>query len=181
MVRARNVNRASKGPKIVDWEQEEFDSRTQIKLAAQAVTDLGEQLTQLPPAIFKQMNLPPELRDAIEILQKIPNGPALRRQRAFIGKLLRQNEPLIIEIKEKLAEIEFKHKQQNAHFHKLEIWRDRLISEGDSALVELIERFPDADRQQLRQWIRNAQKELEEQKPPKASREMFKYLRGLAW
>ena len=40
MVRARNVNRSKIAMEIPDWEQEEFDSRTQIKKAAQAVVDL---------------------------------------------------------------------------------------------------------------------------------------------
>ena len=43
MVRPRNVNRVKKEHEVRDWEQEEFESRTQIKNAAQAVTDLGDQ------------------------------------------------------------------------------------------------------------------------------------------
>jgi ribosome-associated protein len=63
--------------------------------------------------------------------------------------------------------------------HKLEEWRDRLIRDGDNALGEALETFPNADRQQLRQMIRQAQKETEQNKPPKTARTLFRYLRDL--
>lgn len=181
MVRPRNVNRVKQKKEIPDWEQEEFESRTDIKKAAQAVTDLGEQLSEMTENEIKKLELPQTLADALLLLKRMDRGPALKRQKLFIGRYLRQDEPLIVEIKEKLAEIEAKKKQQNAHFHKLEKWRDRLVEEGDSALVEFLEFYPQADRQSLRQWIRNAQKEQKESKPPKSSREIFKYLKGLEW
>lgn len=181
MVRPRNVGRHVEEKQIPDWEQEAFNSRTEIKKAAQAVTDLGEQLAEMTPAELKRMNLPKELADALTLLKSMDKGPALKRQRLFIGRLLRKNEPLIIEIKAKFAEIEAKRKQQNAHFHQLEKWRDRLLNEGDDALEKLLELYPQIDRQQMRQWIRNAKKEAETNKPPKAAREIFQYLKALEW
>ncbi|HHS99502.1 MAG TPA: DUF615 domain-containing protein, partial [Thiomicrospira sp.] len=176
-----NVGRVQAKKTTPDWEQEEFESRTDIKKAAQAVTDLGEQLSQMTESEIKKLALPSTLFDALMLLKRMDRGPALKRQKLYIGKYLRQNEPLIIEIKEKLAEIEAKTKQQNAHFHKLEKWRDRLIEEGDSALHEFLEVYNQSDRQQLRQWIRNAKKEQEASKPPKSARELFKYLKSLDW
>lgn len=181
MVRPRNVNRVKLKKEIPDWEQEEFESRTDIKKAAQAITDLGEQLSEMTENEIKRLELPQTLSEALLLLKRMDKGPALKRQKLYIGRYLRQDEPLIVEIKEKLAEIEAKKKQQNAHFHKLEKWRDRLVEEGDSALVEFLEFYPQADRQALRQWIRNAQKEQKASKPPKSSREIFKYFKGLEW
>ena len=181
MVRPRNINRVKLKKEVPDWEQEEFESRTDIKKAAQAVTDLGEQLAEMTESEIKKLELPQTLSDALLLLKRMDKGPALKRQKLYIGRYLRQDELLLIEIKAKLSEIETKKKQQNAHFHKLEKWRDRLIEEGDSALVEFLEFYPQADRQALRQWIRNAQKEQKESKPPKSSREIFKYLKGLEW
>lgn len=181
MVRPRNVGRVATETEVPDWEQEEFESRTQIKKAAQAVTDLGEKVAQMSEADIKKMKLPQAFTDAVLMLKNMDKGPALKRQRLFIGKMLRQDESLIVEIKEKLAEIEAKSKQQNAHFHKLEKWRDRLVAEGDSALQELLAIYPQIDRQQVRQWIRNAQKEAQQNKPPKSSREIFQYLKSLEW
>lgn len=181
MVRPRNVGRVQAKKEIPDWEQEEFESRTDIKKAAQAVTDLGEQLAEMTETQIKKLQLPTTLQDAVLLLKRMDKGPALKRQKLYIGRYLRQDEPLLMEIKDKLAEIEAKKKQQNAHFHKLEKWRDRLVMEGDSALHEFLNIYPQADRQQLRQWIRNAQKEQEQSKPPKSARELFKYLKALEW
>lgn len=181
MVRPRNVNKAKVQKETPDWEQEEFESRSDIKRAAQAVTDLGEQISQMTEDKIKKLQLPSHFTDAVLLLKRMDKGPALKRQKLYLGKLLRQDEPLIIEIKDKLAEIELKKKQQNAHFHKLEKWRDRLVDEGDVALNEFLNLYPHADRQQLRQWMRNAQKEKQQEKPPKASREIFKYLKSLEW
>lgn len=130
---------------------------------------------------IKRLQLPKLFTEAVLLYKKIGKGPALKRQKAYLGKVLRQDEDLIVEIKEKLAAIELKEKQQNAHFHKLEKWRDRMVEEGDSALHEFLNQYPHADRQQLRQWIRNAQKEKQQEKPPKSSREIFQYLKSLEW
>ncbi|WP_127470917.1 ribosome biogenesis factor YjgA [Thiomicrorhabdus aquaedulcis] len=181
MVRSRNVNRKTAKKEVPDWEQEEFKSRTQVRDAAQAVTDMGEELAALTDNEIKRLQLPEDITKALLFVKTMDRGPALKRQKLFIGRTLRQDEDLIIEIKTKLAEIDIKKKQQNAHFHKLEQWRDRMIEEGDGVLAEFLELYTQADRQQLRQWIRNAQKEREQELPAKASKEIFKYLRSLEW
>ena len=56
----------------------------------------------------------------------------------------------------------------------------RLIDQGDDAIAEVLNLWPDADRQQLRTLIRNAKKEKEGNKPPKSARQIFQYLRELA-
>ena len=43
--------------------------------------------------------------------------------------------------------------------HRVEDWRDRLLAEGDKALAALLDDYPQADRQQLRTLVRNAQAE----------------------
>ena len=57
-------------------------------------------------------------------------------------------------------------------------WRD-LLRGGDEALNELIAEHPQADRQHLRRLVRSALKEEGEDKPPAASRKLFRYLRDL--
>lgn len=82
-------------------------------------------------------------------------------------------------IQEALDKIENKHAQQQAMLHKLEHLRDKLIEKGDDLLSELLNDYPQADRQYLRNLIRNAQKEKEQNKAPKAYREIFQYLKEL--
>ncbi len=52
------------------------------------------------------------------------------------------------------------------HFQQLENWRDRIINEGPTAIEALIEKYPQADRQQLRNLQRQASRELAEKKAP---------------
>lgn len=181
MVRPRNINRKVAPKDIPDWEQEAFLSRTEVKKAAEAVTDLGEELTQMTVSQIKKLQLPIEVQDAILMLKGMDKGPAMKRQKLFLGRMLRHDEDVLIEIKTKLDEAEVKAKAQNAHFHRLEIWRERLLAGGDDALNEFMEQYTNADRSQIRTWIRNAQKEAAENKPPKSARALFQYLKGLEW
>jgi ribosome-associated protein len=51
--------------------------------------------------------------------------------------------------------------------------------ENVDVLAEFIALYPQTDIQQLRTLIRNAQKEVAASKPPKSSREIFKFLREI--
>jgi ribosome-associated protein len=84
----------------------------------------------------------------------------------------------IAAIEKRLEIIEGPGKVETAKLHQLEALRDRLIAD-DVAFTQLIERFPDLDVQNIRTLIRNARKEKELNKPPKAYREIFQLLRGL--
>lgn len=72
-----------------------------------------------------------------------------------------------------------KHSQQSIELHKLEKMRDRVVAEGDKAINDVMALHPKADRQKLRQLARQAKKEQEGNKPPKAYREIFQYLKAL--
>lgn len=185
MVRPRNVGRYQPEKEVPDWEQEEFESRTEIKKAADAVKDMGVQIAELTEKEIHSFNLPDMLLESILLLKKMRKGPALKRQKSFIGKYLRKNEPVIRQIKERFLEIENKEQQRNAYFQRLEVWRDRLVEEGDDALSEFITDYPQSDRSFIRQLIRNAKKEAVQNDTEvllvKSSKALFKYLRGLEW
>jgi ribosome-associated protein len=82
-------------------------------------------------------------------------------------------------IREKLARLQNKSVHVAREHHIVERWRNRLITEGNEALTELLEAYPEADRQQIRQLIRNIQKEQAAAKPPKSFRQLYRYLREL--
>ena len=63
--------------------------------------------------------------------------------------------------------------------HRVETWRERLLDGGDAALAELLDEYPQADRQQLRQLVRNSLEERKRNKPPRAFRELYRALREL--
>ena len=164
-----------------DWEDEDQEeiiwvSNSEIKRDAEDLKQLGEKLVNLTKANLTKVPLDDSLKDAIELAQRLQKE-ARRRQLQYIGKLLRSidAEP----IREALEKIENKHNQQQAMLHKLEILRDELVAKGDVALTDLLNEHPSADRQQLRNLIRAAQKEKEQNKPSKAYREIYQILKTL--
>ena len=164
-----------------DWEDEDQEeiiwvSKSEIKRDAEDLKQLGEKLVNLTKTNLTKVPLDDSLKDAIELAQRLQKE-ARRRQLQYIGKLLRSidAEP----IREALEKIENKHNQQQAMLHKLEILRDELVAKGDVALTDLLEERPSADRQQLRNLIRAAQKEKEQNKPSKAYREIYQILKTL--
>lgn len=164
-----------------DWEDEDQEeiiwvSKSEIKRDAEDLKQLGEKLVNLTKANLTKVPLDDSLKDAIKLAQRLQKE-ARRRQLQYIGKLLRSidAEP----IREALEKIENKHNQQQAMLHKLEILRDELVAKGDVALTDLLNERPSADRQQLRNLIRAAQKEKEQNKPSKAYREIYQILKTL--
>lgn len=164
-----------------DWEDEDQEeiiwvSKSEIKRDAEDLKQFGEKLVNLTKANLTKVPLDDSLKDAIELAQRLQKE-ARRRQLQYIGKLLRSidAEP----IREALEKIENKHNQQQAMLHKLEILRDELVAKGDAVLTDLLNEHPSADRQQLRNVIRAAQKEKEQNKPSKAYREIYQILKTL--
>ena len=164
-----------------DWEDEDQEeiiwvSKSEIKRDAEDLKQLGEKLVNLTKANLTKVPLDDSLKDAIELAQRLQKE-ARRRQLQYIGKLLRSIDAE--HIREALEKIENKHNQQQAMLHKLEILRDELVAKGDAALTDLLNEYPSADRQQLRNLIRAAQKEKEQNKPSKAYREIYQILKTL--
>ena len=162
---------------VADDEEELPPSKTKIKKQMHELRDLGKELTELGKDQLAQLDIPENLRDAIREMKNINKFGAQRRQMQYIGKLMRDVDTAPI-----LAKLDaWKGKSQHhiAYMHQLERWRDRLL-ESDAALTELLcGVHPQADAQSLRTLIRNAQKEMEAQKPPKNFREIFQVLREI--
>ncbi|MCA1178788.1 MULTISPECIES: ribosome biogenesis factor YjgA [unclassified Pantoea] len=152
-------------------------SKSEIKRDAEELKRLGAELVDLGKNSLDKIPLDDDLRAAIELAQRIKKE-GRRRQLQLIGKMLRAREE--DPIRQALDKLKNRHNQQVALFHKLEQLRDRMIEKGDDAIAEVINLYPQADRQQLRTMIRNAQKEKAANKPPKATRQIFQYLRELA-
>jgi len=162
--------------------EEEFISKTQRKAEADAQQMVGKKLIELTNEQVKKLNLEENLYDAVMEAKRIKSFSALRRQLQYIGRLMRDTD--IAPIEEQLARWEGKHHEENAKFHALEKWRDKLIDEvGDrstEALQAFITEYPNDEVQKIRTLSRNASKEKIGNKPPKSSRELFKLLRQIA-
>lgn len=165
-----------------DWKHEnpegdEWVSKSQLKREAHSLTELGKKLVQLDKGSLAKIPLPDNVLDAINSARNIRQHGALKRQLQYIGKLMRKIDPEPIQAAYEAATNHYR--ADTKQLHTLERWRDRLLGEGDSALGELTELHPDADRQHLRQLMRSAKKEHTSNKPPRAARELFQYLKSL--
>lgn len=151
-------------------------SKSEIKRQMIALQKLGEELIGLPKDKLDKLNLPETLRDAVDQAKRITAHGGLRRQMQYIGRLMR-----IIDAQPIAAQLEqwrSRHTNENAVFHRMEHWRNRLI-ENDASITEFIDAYPDTDPQQLRTLIRNCRREVELQQAPKSNRALFKLIRAV--
>lgn len=156
---------------------QEEKSKSRLKREAKAKQDLGEELTRLAENQLHELGLPEGLRDAIDIARKIKKYGGRKRQLQYIGKLIRNMDvEFIYTYLDGLKQI---HQKATRQFHDLEQWRDQLIEAGDTAINEALSRFPNADRQHLRQLVRQASAERKKETEPRAARMLYRYLREL--
>lgn len=149
-------------------------SRSQKKREVEALQDLGNKLVTLPEAQLKRMDLPDELRAAVVACRKITQNGALRRQKQFIGKLMRNIDAAPIQTQ--LDAFQGANAAETAKLHQAERWRDSLLAETE-ALTVFMNDYPTADATRLRQLIRAAHDETTKNKRPRAYRELFQLIR----
>ncbi|WP_417617755.1 ribosome biogenesis factor YjgA [Oceanisphaera sp.] len=155
----------------------EWVSKSEMKRESRALQKLGETLVKLKPHELAKVPLDEDLQEAIELAHRLHNKrEGLRRHMSYIGKLMRTRD--VTDIQKALAGFEHKNAVANAKFHKLELWRDRLIKEGDKGVNALMFEHRHLDRQKLRQLARTGRKELAAGLPPAAYRELFQYLKA---
>jgi len=151
-------------------------SKSQKKRESTALQDMGAELVALSRDQLKKIDLPDNLRIAVRDCQRFTSHGAISRQMQYIGKLMRGIDPAPIQAA--LDEINGVSNAANARQHALERLRASLL--GDEAVLgEIARDHPGADLQHLRQLRRNALKEQEHNKPPRAFRELFRVLREL--
>ncbi len=152
-------------------------NKTHIKKEMATLFTLGEEMSALSAAHIKSLELPEIIDKAVIEVSKMSHTGARKRLLKYIAGQLHKIE--IDPILEKLARITNKSAHAVREHHMAEQWRDKLIAEGNEALTEFLDEYDHADRQQLRQLMRNAQKEAEAAKPPKSSRLLYRYLKSL--
>jgi len=162
----------------VTQNEAEFDeieqvSKSQLKRDSQALQALGKQLAALPAEHLARIPLDPPLLEAIELARRIKNKrSALKRHYQYLGKLLRARDPE--PIRAALAEIDHEARQSIQKHHRAELWRDRILAEGNDAVDALLDEAPGADRQKLRQLWRNHQKVPDDAKRTQHARLLYK-------
>lgn len=156
---------------------EERPSKSALKREMLALQGLGEALVALPDRQLAAIPLEDPLLEAILTARRIKSREGRRRQLQYVGKLMRDVD--ITPIAAAHEELLNGNQQRNRSFQELEQLRDQIVAEGPSALSWVLDRYPQADRQHLRQLITAAQAEHRAEKPPAAARKLFRYLREL--
>ncbi|QKT02923.1 DUF615 domain-containing protein [Ectothiorhodospiraceae bacterium 2226] len=152
-------------------------SKSQRKRDSHALQALGEELVELPAAQYLGLTLPEELDEAVRLARAIRQRGGRKRQLQYIGRLMRELDAA--PIRAQLEALQGRDQRAVALHHAAERWRERLLAEGDAALAALVEKYPQADPQRLRQLVRSIQAEQQADKPPRAFRELFRALREL--
>lgn len=150
-------------------------SKEQLKRETLALKTLVLQLLELAPAQFDAVSLDSDIREQLLKARKMERG-ALKRQIKFIIGQLRGADTAMIN--QQLQQLAQGHRHDVREFHQIEQWRDELLAGNDSLIEMLVDRFA-ADRQRLRQLLRNARRERDSGRTPKSARQLFHYLREL--
>ena len=162
--------------KVEETQEEDEISKSQIKREAEALKLVGHQLVGLNKKQLAQIPASEVLLHAISVAHKIAGKhEALRRQMQYIGKVLRSED--IEAITATIDKLNNKHQQLTHASQKLEQLCDDLVAQGDAKINQLLEEFPQLERQKLRQLVRQANKELKQEKPLKTVKELFAYLK----
>jgi ribosome-associated protein len=169
--------KAEGDPEIPGETDEARQSKSARKREAASLQELGVELAGLPEPEIAALDLPDKLFAALRDLKRLPSHGAQLRQRQYIGKLMRDIDPA--PVLAKLAERKLRHDSEIRRFQLVERWRDRLLSEAATALAELLEEYPGADRAALTRLLEKAERERVDQRAPAAARELFAFLRQL--
>ena len=153
-------------------------SRTQKKNEACALQKLGEQLIGMSSEQLDNIEISDDLRNAVIVAGKTKSHGAKRRQLQYIGALMRNIDPEPIQ--DALENIRLGNHQKILVFKKIEKWRDELKKGNRKLVEEILNNYPNAERQRLTQLARNARNEYEAEKGIKFSKMLFRYLNRIS-
>ncbi len=146
---------------------------------------LGMKLAELSPQQLKTMELGETLFNAITAYQGITSNSAKRRQRGYIGGLLREDPDAASAIEARFTAITQHDADAKRVHHQLEEWRERLIAD-DSALTEFLDLQAKTDgagqeisAQELRTMIRRVRTAKDDAQRKKATKLLYRRLASI--
>ena len=158
-----------------DFGQEpEHISKTRKKKQAHSQQRLGEELAALPPHQIRQMDIPERLKQALIEGKSISANVAARRHLQYIGVLMRDVDP--DDVRHQLDTINEGRPKIQESPGEVQVWMEKLLTFESDSQEECLAAFPDLDRQQLRQLVRNIQKEKAANKPSKSEKKLEELL-----
>lgn len=151
----------------------ESPSKSELKRQMHALQALGEQLVRLNRDQFARLDVPDELREAIDFAHRVTSHEARRRHMQYVGKLMRRVDA--DSLRAELERVTGESRVAVSLLHQAERWRDRLL-DYDAALTAFVAEHPGVDVPELRNAIRSARHERAQQKAPKHARELYRRL-----
>ena len=172
-------------------------SRSEKKRQSLALQNMGEELTRLGPQEVKNLDLPADLKEALQLYARIGDHEGRRRQMQFIGRVMREIDPAPIR-----AMLDARREVSaaaTAALHQAEQWRDRLLTADQGELAGLVETLltaralPEQDAEEteaagkatlpsqdeLLTMTLAARKEAAENTSPQARRALFRAIHGM--
>lgn len=114
-------------------------SRSAKKRECHALQALGETLTRLAPTDWQQLDLPPDLLEALHLHGRIRDREGKRRQLQYIGRLMRHVNTE--ELQAALAARQDATAGEAARFHAVEQWRERLMAAPQQELANVLQEW----------------------------------------
>lgn len=133
----------------------ERPSRTQRKLAAEAVVELAQQIAALPDPVFKGLPLPRELREEFVQVRKMKASGARARQVRHLAGELRADEDLLAALNAAVGGQRRLSREEALRFQQREELRESLLDpqHGAEALCALQQSAPALDHAALHEQI----------------------------
>ena len=153
---------------------DDHPSKSELKRRAQALVDLGTRLTEINSETLDRIPMSDDLRAALAESARITSNSASKRHRQYIGRLLRDEDVAAIEAA--VAMLDASSHAARASFHRLEQWRDDLLS-GKLDANDYMSEHPHSDRSQLRSLLNRARSAPDEASRKKHARALFRWLR----
>ena len=162
-------------------EEENFISRSRVRREAREDFNLRKKLLEavvaLPPELNSNLDIDRNLSEGLEQLKQMRNSGARQRLLRRLSRRTEDDDWVTLEnLVASAKQVDDREKRKEK---KLVAWRDRLVSEGDSALDPACVRFPNADRQQLRQLVLRARRNPGSPESKGSSRRLLRVLREL--
>src|SRR3970282_1707123 len=119
------------------------DARSQTRREALETLALSEQLVALTEGQLAKLPVPEDLLPHIRECRRITSHIAHKRQLAFLAKQMRREDDETLDrIRDALDAGGDASRREVAAMHRVETWRDRLLTHGDIALAELLTAHP---------------------------------------
>ena len=153
-----------------DDENPRVIAKRQKRAAGDRSAALARTLMQVPDTTIAKLELDEDLAHEVNQARRITSQIARRRAERSLAGALRGVD--LLELQQKLDNVQETGAAEPRLFHAAEKWRARLIEEGLTAADE----FPGGRAEPLPQLIQNARRERDTGKPPGAARALFRHV-----